>query len=83
MVASEPVAELEMEQAAAVVELVVAAVVELVAAAVVEQAAAVVVELVAAVVVAVPAEHTMKLAPATELEMLQLAAAVVAVVVDA
>jgi hypothetical protein len=49
MVASEPVAELEMEQAAAVVELV--------AAAVVEQAAAVVVELVAAVVVAVPAEQ--------------------------
>jgi hypothetical protein len=68
--------------AAAVVELVAAAVVEQ-AAAVVEQAAAVVVELVAAVVVAVPAEHTMKLAPATELEMLQLAAAVVAVVVDA
>ena len=62
---------------AAVVELVTAAVVELVAAAAVEEL------VVAAVVVVVPAEHTMKLAPATELKMLERAMAVVAELVDA
>jgi hypothetical protein len=66
------------------VELVTAAIVELVTAAVVELVVAAIVELVvAAVVVVVPAEHTMKLAPATELKMLERAMAVVAEVVHA